>query len=141
MTSILALVTDTEIAKPILLLWLFNRVLIYIMALFMVGIILNLTQVLVALFFVFLDYSGIDFRGQNIRRLAFLALAQMRIFHSKPTWGLTSQNWFVRYATTTIIVICNRGVGDVFNLKVFFIFRIFYYLPIAMKVVSINFLY
>lgn len=48
----------------------------------MINKVLDLAQVPIALFFVFLDYNGIDSNGWGIRKLTFYILAQIRTFFS-----------------------------------------------------------
>lgn len=106
----------------------------------MISIVLNLAQVSIALLLIFFNYSGISLSGQDIRGQAFLISAQIRIFLSRAR-GLAGLPSLVRLATTTTIIISSRGVGSLFNLKVFNILEILFYQSIAMKIISINFLY
>ena len=57
-----------EIAKTNTSFWLFIKIFIDIMALFVIIVTLNLTQVYIL--FLFFDNSGIDFNNKDIRYLA-----------------------------------------------------------------------
>lgn len=69
----------------------------------------DLAYVYFILFFIFLDYSGIDSYSQVVRWLTLLAITLTFIFEL--TQGLAKLTWLVILATTTITTrINNKGI-------------------------------
>lgn len=84
----------------------------------MIGIVLNLVQVFITLFFLFLDNSDITASCQNILGLALLASPiQMKIFFRRWTQSLT-QLIFISIFT---LIINNRKIMILLSFGVFLI--------------------
>lgn len=109
------------------------------MAFFMIDKALNLAQISITLLLVFLNYCDINTSGRGIGGLIFLTFPQMRVLFFGSTQGLAKLTWLTSLATTTTILINSRNLGGFLNSGVFLILRLFFYWPMAMKIVRITF--
>lgn len=99
----------------------------------------DLTQIFIALLFVFLDYNNIDFSSWSARGLAF-TLAWIRALFGKLSPSLF-QSWAQQAElTTTTTIIISRSIGGFFDLEIFLIFKVYFFQSVVMKIASITLL-